>query len=70
MKARRAHPLCVLLFSTVVKLDGRAPTKYELKLNINDTFAVVKENLSEKCKLPVDSILLTEVMNCVIKVRG
>ena len=52
----------------MVKLDGKSPTKYELQLNVNDTFARVAEKLADKAKLPVNCILLAEVCSSVIKV--
>ena len=55
-------------FCLVVRLDGKTPVRYGLRLNRDDTFFELRKQLSEKCKLAIENILLVEMASNTIKV--
>ncbi|XP_028319890.1 ubiquitin carboxyl-terminal hydrolase 32 isoform X2 [Gouania willdenowi] len=52
---------------TVIKLDGSTPTRYGLRLNMDEKYTGLKKQLSELCTLKPEQILLAEVHSSNIK---
>lgn len=50
-------------------LDGRQPVKYGLKMEIDDRYSQLKEELSSLCGIPTSRLLLAEVASSLIRVR-
>ena len=57
-----------MICNLVVRLDGKTPVRYGLRLNRDDTFLELRKQLSTLCDLPVDAILLAEVASSTVKV--
>ncbi|KAG8282223.1 Ubiquitin carboxyl-terminal hydrolase 32 [Homalodisca vitripennis] len=53
---------------TVLRLDGSVPTKYGLRLNMDDKYANLKQNLSTLCNIPPSYMKLAELTGSQIKV--
>lgn len=51
-------------------LDGRQPVKYGLKLEIDEKYRLLKEELAKLCGLPSSRILLVEMYASNIRVSG
>ncbi|CAK8672621.1 unnamed protein product [Clavelina lepadiformis] len=51
----------------VIRLDGKAPTRYGLRLSMDDTFLEVRKHLAENCKLDIEAMLLVEVVGATVK---
>ena len=49
-------------------LDGSLPTKYGLRLNIDETYGQMKKQLSELCGIPAGELLLVELFGASVKV--
>ena len=54
----------------VMFLDGRQPVKYGLKLEIDEKYRLLKEELAKLCGLPSSRILLVEMYASNIRVSG
>ncbi|XP_046684242.1 ubiquitin carboxyl-terminal hydrolase 32 isoform X2 [Homalodisca vitripennis] len=52
---------------TVLRLDGSVPTKYGLRLNMDDKYANLKQNLSTLCNIPPSYMKLAELTGSQIK---
>lgn len=50
-------------------LDGRQPVKFGLKLEIDDKYRELKEELGNLCGIPASRLLLVEMYSSNIKVR-
>ncbi len=50
-------------------VDGRQPVKYGLKMEIDDRYSQLKEELSSLCGIPTNRLLLAEVASSLIRVR-
>jgi ubiquitin carboxyl-terminal hydrolase 6/32 len=51
-------------------LDGRQPIKYGLKLEMDEKYRHLKEELSKLCNLPSSRLLMVEVYASNIRVSG
>ncbi|XP_077995197.1 ubiquitin carboxyl-terminal hydrolase 32-like isoform X2 [Glandiceps talaboti] len=51
----------------VIRLDGSIPKKYGLRLNMEDKYKDLKQNLSGLCDLTPQQILLVEVFGAMIR---
>ena len=58
---------CYCCYS-VVRLDGSTPTKYGLRLNMDEKYKGLKRHLGELCDIPATQLLLAEVFGALIKV--
>lgn len=56
------------LVSPVVRLDGSVPVKYGLRLNMDEKYSAVKEQLAHLSGLPACRLYLAEVAGSQIKV--
>ena len=56
--------------TAVVRLDGSQPVRYGLKLEVDEKYRLMKEQLSELCGVPYSRLLLVEVYGALVKVRG
>ena len=54
--------------SAVVRLDGSQPVRYGLKLEIDERYRLLKENLSQLCGIPSSTLLLVEIVGSMIRV--
>lgn len=53
----------------MAKLDGEVPTKYGLRLNMDEKYRGLKKSLSELSGIDTPQILLVEILGAFIKVR-
>ncbi len=51
-------------------LDGRQPIKYGLKLEMDEKYSLLKEELSKLCGLPSSRLLLVDMYASNIRVSG
>lgn len=58
---------CVHLEVVVVRLDGSLPVKYGLRLNHDDKYSTLKQQLGNLCEIPPHQLLIAEVSGAVIK---
>ncbi|KAK2185909.1 hypothetical protein NP493_217g02044 [Ridgeia piscesae] len=58
---------CIHLEVIVVRLDGSTPTKYGLRLNMDEKYKGLKRHLGELCDIPATQLLLAEVFGALIK---
>lgn len=58
---------CIHLEVIVVYLDGRIPVKYGLRLNAEEKYLCIKQQLSEHCNIPAEQLMLAEVVASMIK---
>ncbi|XP_023239784.1 ubiquitin carboxyl-terminal hydrolase 32-like isoform X2 [Centruroides sculpturatus] len=58
---------CIHLEVVVVRLDGSLPVKFGLRLNHDDKYSVLKQQLSNLCEIPPHQLLIAEVSGAVIK---
>ena len=49
-------------------LDGRQPVKYGLKMEIDDRYSQLKEELSRLCGIPSGRLLLAEIASSLFRV--
>jgi len=49
-------------------LNGSLPTKYGLRLNIDEKYAQLKKQLSELCGIPAEEMLLVELLGASVRV--
>lgn len=54
---------------SVIKLDGTVPTKYSLRLNADDTYLTIKQQLMQRCGIPSYLLKLVQISSSNIKVR-
>ena len=52
----------------VMFLDGRQPVKYGLKLEIDEKYRLLKEELGKLCEVPPSCLLLVEMYASNIRV--
>lgn len=52
----------------VIQKDGSLPTRYGLRLDVDEKYDTLKKELSKLCKIPPNQLLLIEVQNSMIKV--
>lgn len=57
-----------LSLPAVMFLDGRQPVKYGLKLEMDEKYKQLKEELSELCEVPSSRLLLVEMYASNIRV--
>ncbi len=50
-------------------LDGRQPVKYGLRLEIDEKYRLLKEELGKLCDIPPSRLLLVEMYASNIRVR-
>ncbi|KAI0214877.1 Ubiquitin carboxyl-terminal hydrolase 32 [Lamellibrachia satsuma] len=58
---------CIHLEIIVVRLDGSTPTKYGLRLNMDEKYKGLKSHLGELCDIPATQLLLAEVFGALVK---
>ena len=51
-----------------MRLDGSTPTKYGVRLNMDEKYRGLKKQLSELTDIPTPQILLVEVFGALVKV--
>lgn len=51
----------------VIQKDGSMPTRYGLRLDVDEKYETLKKELSKLCKIPPNQLLLVEVYNSMIK---
>jgi len=51
-------------------LDGRQPVRYGLKMEIDDRYSQLKEELSRLCGVPSGRLLLAEVASSLFRVSS
>ena len=54
----------------VINLNGTVPMKFSLRLNADDTYAVVKQHLSQRCGIPSYLLKLVQISESNIKVSN
>lgn len=55
---------------TVNRLDGSVPVKYGLRLNMDEKYKALKRELCSLSGIPVEQLLLVEVLGPIVKVRN
>nr|CAB3267554.1 ubiquitin carboxyl-terminal hydrolase 32 [Phallusia mammillata] len=51
----------------VIRLDGKTPIRFGLRLGMDETILEVRRLLANKCKLSIEAILLAEIVGATIK---
>jgi ubiquitin carboxyl-terminal hydrolase 6/32 len=54
--------------ATVHRLDGSTPVKYGLRLNMDEKYKTLKQDLSSLSSIPADQLLLVEIQGPIVKV--
>ena len=57
-------------FCSVIRLDGAVPVKYGLRLNAEEKYHAIKQQLSGQCDIPAEQLMLAEVIASMIKVSS
>ena len=55
-------------YFSVMRLDGSTPTKYGLRLNMDEKYKGLKKQLSQLTSIPMPQILLVEIFGALVKV--
>lgn len=58
---------CVI---SVIKLNGTVPMKFSLRLNADDTYGMVKQQLTQRCGIPSYLLKLVQINGSNIKVTN
>ena len=53
---------------SVMRLDGSTPTKYGLRLNMDEKYKGLKKQLSQLTGIPMPQILLVEILGALVRV--
>ena len=62
--------MTIALFGfAVIRLDGSTPTKYGLRLNMEEKYRGLKQQLTDLSGIPALQILLVEIFGALVKVR-
>ncbi|KAL8573322.1 hypothetical protein ACOMHN_032784 [Nucella lapillus] len=59
---------CIHLEILVNRLDGSTPVKYGLRLNMDEKYKTLKQELSTLAAIPADQLLLVEILGPIVKV--
>ncbi|KAK7088275.1 hypothetical protein V1264_022210 [Littorina saxatilis] len=59
---------CIHLEILVNRLDGSVPIKYGLRLNMDEKYKTLKQELSSLSGIPADQLLLVEILGPIVKV--
>ena len=51
-----------------MRLDGSTPTKYGLRLNMEEKYRGLKQHLTELSGIPAPQLLLVEIFGALVKV--
>ncbi len=52
-----------------MRLDGRVPIKYGLRLNMDEKYKALKKQLSLLSSIPPSQVLLVEIFGALVKVN-
>ena len=55
---------------TVNRLDGSVPVKYGLRLNMDEKYKTLKQELSTLSNIPAEQLLLVEILGPIVKVTN
>ncbi|XP_076452524.1 ubiquitin carboxyl-terminal hydrolase 32-like isoform X2 [Babylonia areolata] len=58
---------CIHLEILVNRLDGSTPVKYGLRLNMDEKYKALKQELSTLSGIPADQLLLVEILGPIVK---
>lgn len=58
---------CIHLEILVNRLDGSTPVKYGLRLNMDEKYKALKQELSTLSGIPADQLLLVEIVGPIVK---
>lgn len=58
-----------IIVVSVIKLNGTMPMKFSLRLNADDTYVTVKQQLSQRCSIPSYLLKLVQISGSNIKVK-
>lgn len=51
-----------------MRLDGSTPVKYGLRMNMDDKYKCIKQQISQLSNIPYTQLLLVEVFGALVKV--
>ena len=54
----------------VNRLDGSVPVKYGLRLNMDEKYKTLKQELSTLSNIPAEQLLLVEILGPIVKVTN